>query len=161
MHHIELGLQHVRTHVRMLVHDLHVIVISRDTGEFLRELTIDPTEDSQPRGVNPDPAPATAQTACPRATDTHRDESVPGHHIGADSGTDVRTPAAHDHRSAHLSAAQPVLDARHGRLCEDVLRVVALVDLLGVLDRGHPADSEQVVDVVRVASATVGIQLHG
>ena len=57
MHHIKLGIQHARTPVRMLVHDLHVIVINRDTGEILRELAIDPTKDSQPRGVKPGPRP--------------------------------------------------------------------------------------------------------
>ena len=43
------------TSVRMLVHDLHVIVIDRDTGEILRELDIDPDKDSQPRGLKPGP----------------------------------------------------------------------------------------------------------
>ena len=57
MHHIKLGIQHARVPVRMLVHDLHVIVIDRDTGEILRELDIDPDKDSQPRGVKPGPRP--------------------------------------------------------------------------------------------------------
>ncbi|MCX6432917.1 MAG: IS481 family transposase [Actinobacteria bacterium] len=57
MHHIKLGMEHAGTHVRMLIHDLHVIVIDRDTGEILRELTINPDNDSQPRGVKPGPRP--------------------------------------------------------------------------------------------------------
>ena len=57
MHHIKLGIQHARTPVRMLIHDLHVIVIDRDTAEILRELTINPDKDSQPRGVKPGPRP--------------------------------------------------------------------------------------------------------
>ena len=36
----------------MLVHDLHVIVIDRDTGEILRELDLDPDKDHQPRGLS-------------------------------------------------------------------------------------------------------------
>ena len=43
------------TAVRMLIHDLHVIVIDRATGEILRELDIDPTRNNQPRGVKPGP----------------------------------------------------------------------------------------------------------
>jgi len=51
MPHIKLGTPLAGTPVRMLIHDLHVIVINRDTAEILRELHIDPTKDSQPRGV--------------------------------------------------------------------------------------------------------------
>ena len=43
------------TPVRMPIHDLHVIVIDRDTGEILRELVLDPTKDHQPRGLKPGP----------------------------------------------------------------------------------------------------------
>ena len=57
MHHIKLGVALAGTPVRMLIHDLHVIVIDRDTGEILRELDIDPAKDSQPRGVKPGPRP--------------------------------------------------------------------------------------------------------
>ncbi len=39
----------------MLIHDLHVTVINRDTGEILRELVIDPDKNSQPRGLKPGP----------------------------------------------------------------------------------------------------------
>jgi transposase InsO family protein len=66
MHHIKLGIQHARTRVRMLVHDLHVIVIDRDTGEILRELTIDPDKDSQPRGVKPGPRPGHRKGGMPK-----------------------------------------------------------------------------------------------
>jgi len=55
LHHIKLGTALAGTHVRMLIHDLHVIVTDRYTGEILRELDIDPTKDSQPRGVKPGP----------------------------------------------------------------------------------------------------------
>jgi len=52
--------------VRMLIHDLQVIVINRDTGEILRELTIDPTKDSQPRGVKPGPRPGHRKGGMPK-----------------------------------------------------------------------------------------------
>ncbi|MEI6363849.1 MAG: hypothetical protein WCP95_17160 [Actinomycetes bacterium] len=39
----------------MLIHDLDVTIIDRDTGEILRELTINPDKDSQPRGLPPGP----------------------------------------------------------------------------------------------------------
>ena len=38
-----------RTHVILLVQDLDVRVINAITGELLRELTIDPSKDYQPR----------------------------------------------------------------------------------------------------------------
>ena len=35
------------------VHDLHVRIINAAAGELIRELTIDPTRNYQPRGVRP------------------------------------------------------------------------------------------------------------
>lgn len=49
LHHIGIGRTHKRTPVRLLIHDLDVTVISLTTGEILRDLTIDPTRDYQPR----------------------------------------------------------------------------------------------------------------
>jgi transposase InsO family protein len=66
LHHIKLGTALAGTHVRMLIHDLHVIVIDRDTGEILRELDIDPTKDSQPRGVKPGPRPGHKKGGMPK-----------------------------------------------------------------------------------------------
>ena len=51
LHHIGVGRTHARTHVLMLVQDLDVRIINAATGELIRELTIDPTSDYQPRGV--------------------------------------------------------------------------------------------------------------
>jgi len=51
LHHIGIGRTHARTHVILLVDDLHVIVINATTGEKLRELTIDPNRDYQPTGA--------------------------------------------------------------------------------------------------------------
>ena len=59
MHHIGIGKEHAGTHIRMLIHDLHVIIINRDTGEILRELDINPDQDSQPRGIKPGPKKGT------------------------------------------------------------------------------------------------------
>lgn len=48
MHHIGIGRTHARTHVILLVQDLHVRIVNTITGELLRELTIDPDRDYQP-----------------------------------------------------------------------------------------------------------------
>ncbi|MFN2625761.1 MAG: IS481 family transposase [Mycobacteriales bacterium] len=48
LHHIGVGRGHAGTHVRLLVDELHVRVITED-GELLRELTLDPTRDYQPQ----------------------------------------------------------------------------------------------------------------
>jgi transposase InsO family protein len=53
LHHIGIGRTHTRTHVIMLIDDLHVRVVNAATGELLRELTIDPTRDYQPQNKNP------------------------------------------------------------------------------------------------------------
>jgi transposase InsO family protein len=56
LHHIGIGRTHARTHVLLLVQDLHVRVVHAATGELLRQLTIDPTRDYQPTGRPPGPA---------------------------------------------------------------------------------------------------------
>jgi hypothetical protein len=53
LHHIGIGRTHARTHIILLIDDLHVRVINAATGELLRELTIDPTRDYQPQSKNP------------------------------------------------------------------------------------------------------------
>jgi transposase InsO family protein len=55
LHHIGLGRLHGGTRVTLLINDLHIRVIDRHTGEILRELTLDPSRDFQPRGVPPGP----------------------------------------------------------------------------------------------------------
>ena len=49
LRHIGIGRTHTGTHVILLVQDLDVRVVNATTGELLRELTIDPTRDYQPR----------------------------------------------------------------------------------------------------------------
>ena len=49
LHHIGIGRTHARTHVILLVHDLHVRVVNDATGELLRELEINPEQDYQPQ----------------------------------------------------------------------------------------------------------------
>ena len=49
LHHIGIGRTHARTHVILLIQDLQVRVVNAITGELLRQLTIDPERDYQPR----------------------------------------------------------------------------------------------------------------
>jgi transposase InsO family protein len=51
LHHIGVGRTHARTHVLLLVHDLHIRVVNAVTGELLRELELDPGRDYQPTGA--------------------------------------------------------------------------------------------------------------
>jgi transposase InsO family protein len=55
LHHIGLGAARRGTRVTILVDDLHIRVIARDTGELIRELILDPNRDYQPRGLPPGP----------------------------------------------------------------------------------------------------------
>ena len=55
LHHIGLGRSWAGTPLTLLVDDLHIRVIQRHTGELIRELTLDPTRDFQPRVVPPGP----------------------------------------------------------------------------------------------------------
>lgn len=50
LHHIGIGRTHARTHVILLVADLHIRIIDAATGELLRTLELDPTKDYQPTG---------------------------------------------------------------------------------------------------------------
>ncbi len=49
LRHIGVGRTYARSRVLMLVHDLHVRVVDAATGELVRELSIDPRRDYQPR----------------------------------------------------------------------------------------------------------------
>jgi transposase InsO family protein len=53
LHHIGVGRTHARTHILLLIQDLHIRVIAATTGELLRELTLDPTRDYQPQDPQP------------------------------------------------------------------------------------------------------------
>jgi transposase InsO family protein len=50
LYHIGIGQTHARTHVIMLVQDLHIRIIDAATGELLRQLTLDPARNYQPTG---------------------------------------------------------------------------------------------------------------
>jgi transposase InsO family protein len=52
LHHIGIGRHHARTHITMLINDLHIRVTDATTGTLLRELTLDPTRDYQPQKHN-------------------------------------------------------------------------------------------------------------
>ena len=48
LHHIGVGRRHAGTHVLVLVHDLHIRVLTND-GELIPELELDPGKDYQPQ----------------------------------------------------------------------------------------------------------------
>ncbi|MFD5279054.1 IS481 family transposase [Pseudarthrobacter sp. NPDC058362] len=49
LRHIGIGRAHARKHVLMLIHDTDVIISDATTGEIIRELTINPNRNYQPR----------------------------------------------------------------------------------------------------------------
>lgn len=57
MHHIGIGRTHARTHVLMLIHDLHVRIVNATTGELLRDLQLDPNRNYQPQEKQETPDP--------------------------------------------------------------------------------------------------------
>ena len=63
LHHIGVGRQHAGTEVLILTQDLHIRIISKTTGELLRQLTLDPTRDYQPTGK-----PTSPRLGCPEAS---------------------------------------------------------------------------------------------
>ena len=48
LHHLGMGRRYAGTHVLLLIHDLHIRVVTTD-GRLLRELQLDPTKDYQPQ----------------------------------------------------------------------------------------------------------------
>ena len=62
----KLTTEHAGAPARMLIHNLDIIINNRDTGEILRELDIDPTKDSQPRGLKPGPQPGHKKGGMPK-----------------------------------------------------------------------------------------------
>jgi len=51
LHHIGIGRTHARTHVILLIQDLHIRIVNAATGELLRELTLNPAIDYQPQNT--------------------------------------------------------------------------------------------------------------
>jgi transposase InsO family protein len=51
LHHIGIGRTHATTRVLILVQDLNIRIINAATGELLRQLTLDPTRNYQPRNT--------------------------------------------------------------------------------------------------------------
>ena len=49
LHHIGIGRTHTHTRVLLLIQDLNIRIINAATGELIRQLTLDPTRDYQPR----------------------------------------------------------------------------------------------------------------
>jgi transposase InsO family protein len=52
---IGVGRTHARTHILLLIQDLHITVINEATGELLRQLDLDPAKTYQPTGRPPGP----------------------------------------------------------------------------------------------------------
>ena len=50
LHHIGIGHDRAGSRVLMLIRDLDIRIIAEDTGELIRELTLDPSRDYQPTG---------------------------------------------------------------------------------------------------------------
>ena len=65
LHHIGVGARLRGTPVLLLVDDLHIRVVHRHTGELIRELSLDPSRDYQPRGLPPGPPKKSAATPRP------------------------------------------------------------------------------------------------
>jgi hypothetical protein len=81
LHHISVGPPLTGTRTTLLLDDLHVRMIDRDTGELLRDLTLDPTRDLQPRGAPPGPVrPPRTTPEVQRCPETPVN-GAPGHHI--------------------------------------------------------------------------------
>ena len=50
LHHIGVGRAHKNRHIKLLIADQQIRVIDLQSGELLRELTLDPSRDYQPLG---------------------------------------------------------------------------------------------------------------
>jgi transposase InsO family protein len=50
LHHIGIGTNFAGSRILMLIRDLDIRIIAEDSGELIRELTLDPTRDYQPTG---------------------------------------------------------------------------------------------------------------
>jgi transposase InsO family protein len=59
LYHTGISRTYARTHVLLLVQDLHIRIINAATGELLRELILDTTRSYQPTGRPPGPPPGT------------------------------------------------------------------------------------------------------
>jgi hypothetical protein len=52
LHHIGIGHDWAGTRVLMLIRELNIRIITEDTGQLIRELTLDPSRDYQPTGCD-------------------------------------------------------------------------------------------------------------
>src|SRR5215218_110806 len=78
LHHIGVGAHRRGTRVTLLIDDLHIRVIGRDTGELIRELTLDPSRDYQPRGLPPGPPKRSPATPRPASRSRHNPPPAAG-----------------------------------------------------------------------------------
>jgi hypothetical protein len=56
LHYIGLATRLAGTRVSLLIDNLHIRVIGRDTGELIRELTLDPPATTKPAAYHQDPS---------------------------------------------------------------------------------------------------------
>jgi transposase InsO family protein len=89
LHHIGVGARLAGTPVLMLIDGLHIRVVNRHTGQLIRELTLDPTRDYQPRGLPPGPPKTTTATPCPASRSRPERATTAGVKAGR------RPPAGH------------------------------------------------------------------
>jgi transposase InsO family protein len=82
LHHIGLGTRLAGTPVTLLIDNLQIRVIHRHNGELIRELTLDPTRDYQPRGLPPGP-PKRAPAATPPPASRSRPQVPPAAEVKA------------------------------------------------------------------------------
>jgi hypothetical protein len=56
---------------------------------------------------------------------------------------------------------KPMLDTSRRIWGDDVLRVVSLVDLLGIIKTSYIARGEKECDVIAVSNSAIGAEFHG
>src|SRR5690554_792862 len=66
LHHIGIGRTHAGTHVTLIIQDLDIRIVNPITGEILRDLTLDPSHDYQPRGTHKGSNPQKRQKPNPQ-----------------------------------------------------------------------------------------------
>jgi transposase InsO family protein len=108
LHHIGLGTRLAGSPVSLLIDNLHIRVIHRHTGQLIRELTLDPSRDYQPRGLPPGPPPGTpraaARTAAPQQRPQPESRLAAGHPKGPglDRGEDDATIGQSGHSHSQM-----------------------------------------------------------
>jgi hypothetical protein len=93
LHHIGLGVRLAGTPVSLLIDNRHIRIIHRHTGQLIRELTLDPTRDYQPRGLPPGPPKGTPRRP-PAAAPDRRPPAAPAATVKAGRRPPARASAS-------------------------------------------------------------------